>query len=178
MFVPRVFQIAALMADMPDVLISGIDFLSSLGNWNVVSMGVIDQILTGLEIPCSPRCYDLHGRVQSLDGGLESYLIVALAGAAVSDGEGAFLLCYLYQLLGHKRSCHGCAEEVVVFIYGAGFNSRIDIICDEFLSDINCDRLRCASCYRFLLYCIEVFSLSCVAAYGDDFAVIFLDQPG
>jgi len=41
-FIPWVFKIAALVADVPDVLVPAVDFFCGLGNGNVVGLCVID----------------------------------------------------------------------------------------------------------------------------------------
>ncbi len=90
--VPRVLEVAAFVADVPDILVSGVNFLYCLMNRNVMSLCILDQILSGLEVPASPRSDDLDSRVESLDCSLETNLVVALACAAVADDISAFLL--------------------------------------------------------------------------------------
>ena len=70
--------------------------------------GVGDLLLAGFNIPHAPRGDDLHIGGKRLDRQLKPHLIVALAGAAVTDGVCALLLGDLHQALGDN----GPAKEV------------------------------------------------------------------
>ena len=96
-------------------------------------LGILNQVFSGLHIPDSPRCDYLYGRIESFDGGFKTNLVVALACTAMADIEGAFFFSDIYEGFGHERSCHGCSEQVGVFIDCAGFENRPDIVFDEFL---------------------------------------------
>ena len=116
-------------------------------------------------------------RVQRIDGRLEPHLVVALAGAAVDDGVGAFRLTDLDQLFRHQRSRHGGAQHILSFIDRIGLQRRPDIIGDELFSQIDGDGLDGAGGHGLLLDRVEIFFLSGVAADGDDVIVVFLRQP-
>jgi hypothetical protein len=108
MLVPGIFQVAALVADVPDVFIPAVDFFGRLGNGNVVGFGILNQFFPGGKIPGTPGSDDFQGRIEGLDGGLEPDLVVALAGTAVGDSCGTFFFGDFYQLL----AIRGRAMEV------------------------------------------------------------------
>ena len=85
MLVPWVFQFAAFVTDVPDILVTAVYFFCSLADRNVVSLGVFDQIFPGAEIPESPWRDDLDRRIEGLDGGLETNLVVYVTGTAMRD---------------------------------------------------------------------------------------------
>lgn len=66
-FVPRIFQFTAFVADVPDVLVAAVDFLSRLADRNVVFLCIFNKIFSGVEVPESPWSDDLDRRIQSLD---------------------------------------------------------------------------------------------------------------
>ena len=55
------------------------------GDWNLVLFGKINQLGTACQIPFAPGGDDFDVRVQCIGRQLESYLVIALAGRAVSD---------------------------------------------------------------------------------------------
>ena len=175
--VPRILQLTALVADVPDVFVSGIDFFCCLFNWNVVLMSIFDEIFTGLEIPGSPWGDDLHRRIDGLNRGFESDLIVALSGAAVADDECALFYGEFHELLRHQRPRHRSSEEIISFVDCSCLQGRVNVVSDKFFSDVDRNSLRCAGRDRLLFYCIEVFSLAGVAAGSDHFVIEFFDQP-
>ena len=83
-----VLQIQTLMAQVPQVLVLGVAGLPADLQGDVVSLGVVDFLVPGLDIPLTPGGDDLHIRGKALDGQLEANLIVALAGGAMGDGVG------------------------------------------------------------------------------------------
>ena len=63
-------------------------------------LGVVDLLVPAFDVPLPPGGDDGHIRGEPLDGQLKPHLVVALAGAAVADGVGAFLDGDLGQSLG------------------------------------------------------------------------------
>ena len=101
-------QIQTLVAQMPQVLVLGVVGLAVDLQGDVVSLGVVDLLVTALDVPLTPGSNDGHIGAQGLEGQLKTHLIVALAGAAVADG-----ICTL--LDGDIRQClamHGRAKLV------------------------------------------------------------------
>ena len=97
---------------------------------------IVDFFITGLNIPDSPRCNNLHIRAECLNGQLEANLIVALAGAAVADRICALFHGNLSNSLCDNRSCKGCAEQILALIDSARLDGREHIIVDKFIGEI------------------------------------------
>ena len=66
--VPWILEVSAFMADVPDVLVSGVDLFCRLSDRNVVLVSIFDQVFSGLEVPDTPRSDDLDSRVQRFNG--------------------------------------------------------------------------------------------------------------
>ena len=139
---------------------------------------IFDQIFSGMEVPASPRCDDLDSRIQRFNGGFKTHLIISLAGTAVTDNIGAFLLGDFHQLLRHQRAGHGSSEKISVFIDRSSFHSRPDVIFHKFFLNVENICFGSAGAVRFFFNFFKVFFLPGVAAYCDHFAVILLLQPG
>jgi len=73
----------------------------------------------------------------------ETDLIVALAGAAVRESVGAELQRNFRLALGDNGPRHGSAEEISVFVNGAGAERRPNVIAHKFLAQVF--DLRCGS---------------------------------
>ena len=106
MFIPRIFKVAAFVADVPDIFVSGVDLFNCLSDWNVVISSVLDKVFSGMKIPDSPRSDNLDSRSECVDGSFETYLVITLTCTAVADVECLFFFSDFYKFLGHKRSCH------------------------------------------------------------------------
>ena len=103
--VPGILQVTALNGTTPQVVVDGVGVVvGTLGNRHVVGVGVSDLVRTALQIPLTNRGDNLELRVERLDGGLKTDLIVALAGAAVGDVGRAKLMGDLDKLLGKQRT--------------------------------------------------------------------------
>ena len=174
--VGRVLQLAALMAQVPDVAIHGVRAVLLDRNRDAAGLGVLDLLLAGLELPLAPRGDDRHLRRERLDAQLEADLIVALAGAAVTDRVAVFLLRDLDEALGDQRAGEGGAQQVLVLIDGAGLQGRPDEVLDEFLAQILDVELLRAGLLRLLVQRLELVALAHVrSAAHDGAAVVFLE---
>ena len=70
-------------------------------------------------------------------GDVEADLVVALAGAAVGDGVGAFLVGDLDEELGDQRPGHGRRERVDALVEGAGLDVRPAEVADESVAAVD-----------------------------------------
>ena len=113
-----------------------------------------------------------------LDGQLETYLVVALARAAVDDGVRAFFQGDLHKALGDAGTGMAGAQKIVL-IDGAGLHAGDDVIVHILVRQIQDIELGRAGLLRLLLQALELVRLANVAGDRDDFAVVvvFL-QPG
>ena len=136
-----------------------------------MSLSVVDLFISRLDVPFSPWSYDLHARGPSLDREFESYLIVALACAAVADSVSAFLESDLCEFLADDRSCKSCAEHISLIL-----SSHLDRWNDDFFYHLICkvcnDQLACSCLESLFLKSLELISLSYVAADCDDLRIV------
>ena len=88
--VRSVFQLATLMAHVPQIAVAGMDLLPACRHRNTVRLCVVQAVLAALQRPLTPRRDHLQLRRQRLVGMLEAHLVIALAGAAVCDRSSAF----------------------------------------------------------------------------------------
>ena len=93
-----------------------------------MSLGVVDRVFAGFDIPYSPRSDYLYIRSERLYRELEANLIVALAGRAVTDGYRALFLSYLDQSLRDYRTRVRGAEQIFALVYRSRLESREYII--------------------------------------------------
>ncbi len=105
---------------MPQVLVLGVVGLTVDLQGDVVCLGVVDLLVTALDVPLTPRSDDGHVRSQCLYGQLETNLVVALAGAAVADGIGAFFLAISATPLRCTDGQSGAQQ--VLFVLGTGLS--------------------------------------------------------
>ena len=87
-----VLKIKPLVAEVPEVLILGVVRLAADLQRDLVRLGVVDLLVTGLDRPLAPRRNDGHIGREALDGHFKTHLIVSLVGAAVSNGVRALRL--------------------------------------------------------------------------------------
>ena len=135
--VGRVLQVQALVAQVPQVLVLGVVGLPADLQGYVVGLGVVDLLVTALDVPLPPGGDDGHIRGEPLDGQLKPHLVVALAGAAVGDGVGALRLGDLHQLLGNDGSCKGRAQQILL-IAGAHLQGGDDDLVHHLVGEV-CD---------------------------------------
>ena len=166
------------MAQVPQVLVLGVVGLPADLQGYVVGLGVVDLLVTALDVPLPPGGDDGHIRGEPLDGQLKPHLVVALAGAAVGDGVGALRLGDLHQLLGNDGSCKGRAQQILL-IAGAPLQGGDDDLVHHLVGEV-CDvQLAGAGLDGLLLQPLQLVVLAYVTGYGDDLGVVvvFL-QPG
>ena len=166
------------MGEVPQVHILGVVGLTCDLDRNIVSLCVLDLLLTGLDVPDSPGSDDLHFRSKSLDRQLKTHLVVALTGAAVADSVSAFLACDLHDTLCDRRTSEGSTEQIA-FVLCASLEGREDEVVYELVLDILNIQLGSACLLSSLLETNDLGILTYVACYADNFAagVIFV-QPG
>ena len=142
-------------------------------------LGIGHQLLARHQIPLAPRRDDLDARLQRVGAELETHLVVALAGRAVTDGIGAGFIDDLDQALGDQRPGDRGTEQVFAFINGIGAEHREDEVADELLAHIvDIDVLRLdAGLQRLGARRLQLFALAEVGGEGDDFALVHVLQP-
>ena len=132
---------------------------------------IVDFLVSRLDVPLTPRSDYRHFRSESLDGELKSHLVVALTGAAVRDGVGAFGLRDLDESLRDAGTRVRGAEEVVLILC-VSLQAGPDVILYVVLLEVLDIELGRAGLESLFLKSVEFGSLSDVGTYGDDFAVV------
>ena len=104
-----VFEDAGFVRAVGQVLVHGPGLALGAGDGDVGLGGVVEEIGTALEavveLGVAPWSNDLDGGLESIKGEFEADLVVALAGAAVRDGEAALLLCHGNLSAGNDWAC-------------------------------------------------------------------------
>ena len=172
------FQIEALVAQVPQVLVLGVVGLAVDLQGDVVSLGVVDLLVTALDIPLTPRSNDGHIRAQGLEGQLKTHLIVALTGAAVADGICTFLDGDIRQSLGDAGTCKAGAQQVI-FVLRAELQGGEDVVLHKVLLQVQHVQLGSAGRLGLFFQTVQLGALTHVTGDSDDLAVVvvFL-QPG
>src|SRR5699024_3032986 len=161
-----------------EVLVLGVVGLTVDLQGDVVSLGVVDLLVTALDVPLTPGSDDGHVGGQGLEGQLKTDLVVALAGAAVADGVGAFLDGDLGQGLGDAGTGMAGAQQVIL-ILGVGLQAGPDEVFHIFLLQVQDVQLGSAGLFGFLLQAVQLGALAHVTGNGDDLAVVIVFfQPG
>ena len=166
------------MAQVPQVLVLGVVGLTVDLQGDVVRLGVVDLLVAALDVPLTPRSNDGHIRAESLQGQLETHLVVALAGAAVADGVGAFLDGDIGQSLCDAGTGEAGAQQVIL-VLSAELQGGEDVVLDEVLLQVQHIQLGCAGSLGLFFQTVQLGALTHVTGDSDDLAVVvvFL-QPG
>ena len=173
-----IFEVQPLVREVPEVLVLGIVRFAADLQRDLVRDGVVDLLVSGLDVPHAPGRDDLHIRRERLDCQLEPHLIVALAGAAVADGVRPLGARDLDDALGDDRARERRAQQVVALVDGAGLEGGVDVVGDEFLAQILHIELGGAGLDCLFLQPVQLGALPDVARDGDDLAAgVGLLQP-
>src|SRR4029077_5114984 len=84
-----ILELAAFVAEVPDVAVAAVDVFLALLDGNLVRFGVGDGVLARIDVPFAPRRNDLQSGRDGFVGQLEANLVVAFAGAAVREAISA-----------------------------------------------------------------------------------------
>src|SRR5262245_42187797 len=99
------------MAHVPEIAVAAEYLFRCGGNRNISSLCVGNRIRSGANIPLAPGSDHPQLRSERFVRQLETYLIVPLAGAAVSDGVRAFSKSDFDLPACQQRSSDGGAEQ-------------------------------------------------------------------
>ena len=166
-----VFQIKALVAQVPQVLVLGVVGLPADFQGDVMGFGEVDLLVPGLDVPLPPGGDDLHVRGKPLDGQLKPNLIVALAGRAVADGVRALGQRDFRQLLADNGTGKGGAQQVSL-ILGVHFQGGDDDFVHHLVHQIGDDQLTGTGGDGLGFQSFQLVGLTDVAGYGDDLGVV------
>ena len=173
----RILQIHTLVAQVPQVAVHRIVGFLGDGQRNIVCLGIVHSLLTGLNIPLTPGSDDLQVGSQCLYGRLKTNLVVALAGSTVSDSHSTLLAGDLHQTACDQRTGKGSTQQVFALIHRTGLHGRVNIISDELITQILDIQLGCAGLDSFLFQRGKLLALPNVSAHGNYVKAIVLLQP-
>ena len=175
---PGILQHAALNSAAPHVVVNGIRRLLGGGNLHAVSLCPLHLLRTGLKLPLTDRGNNLDGGIKHHDGGLEAHLIVALAGATMSDVLGAVLMRDIHQILRDERTGKRRKQRILVLVQRVGVERAIQVVLGELLTHVDDKRLDGTRAQRLLANGLKaVMLLTNLANYRDDIKVLLLLQP-
>ena len=144
-----------------------------------MSFGVVDLLLTALDVPYTPGSDYLHLGRESLDRELETHLVVALSGATVADGVGAFPKRDLHYPFCDYRTGKRGAQEIISFVFSARLERGEYVILDEFLFEVRYVQFARSRFDSFLFEPVKLGALSDVARYRYYLGiVVILFEPG
>src|SRR5699024_8146376 len=173
-----VFQVHALVGQVPEVLVLGVVGLAADAQGDVVGLGVVDLLVAALDVPLAPGGDDGHIGAEGLQGQLKADLVVALAGAAVADGVGALLDGDVGQSLGDAGPGKRSAQQIVL-VLGAELQGGEDVIFDKVLFQVQHIQLGRTGLFGLFFQAVQLGALAHVARHGDDLAVVVVFfQPG
>ncbi len=156
---PRVFEHAALDRTSPQVVIDRVRALLGRRHGYVALHGVDHLLLACLELPLANRRDDLEVRVETRDADLEANLIVALAGAAVTDVLRPTPVSLLDEVLHDDRPGHGAHERILVLVERIGLERPGDVLLDVLFAHVFHDRLDGTDIERLLTHELEILAL-------------------
>ncbi len=180
-FLGRVFQHLAFRGRVQQVGVHRERRLALLvlGDRNLMLAGERQQILAALEAPFAPRCDDLDRRIERVIGQLESDLVVALAGRAMTDRVGANLVGDLDLPFGDQRPRDRGAEQVLPLVQGIRAKHREDVVANKLLAQVIDENIALLDAEQQSLLAgrREFLALAEVGREGHDLAAIGGLQP-
>jgi hypothetical protein len=167
------------------------------GDGDALLSSVVEEIVAALEAVVEdgvpPGCEDLDARLESVECELEADLIVALASAAVGDGEAALLLGDGDLSAGDDGAGEGGTEEVCVLLVlsvlifhqhcsidatnlvdSVASNGREAELLNELLPDVLDVALAGTDLQSLLLSSLEVLLLTNIGHEADDLVTLIL----
>ena len=168
------------MGNVPEVPVAGVALAHRPWKIDAVRLAVFNLCLAAVHLPLvrhTPRCDHLDVRSEGFDAELEPDLIVALAGCAMTDGDGVLLAGDLDELLGNCRTRHRGTEQVAVLIDSACLHTRHNEVIAEVVDNVFNVKLGGSAGFRAFFQPVEFLFLTDVHAAADDLVVKCLLQP-
>src|SRR5262245_28592118 len=166
------------MREVPDVAVVAVDLFAAGRDGNAARVGLIDRVLARSAVPFAPAGDHRQFGRQGFECQFKTDLIVALACASVRERVAARPLSDFDLAFGDDGSGERSAEQVFVFVDGAGAQRGPDVFGDEFVAQVFDVDFRRARGDGLLLQSGQLFALPDVGGDRDYFAVIVLFQPG
>ena len=135
-----ILEHAGLVRGVVQILVDGVVGLGLGVDGDVVLLAVGQQVLAALEaldeLGVAPGGDHLGLGHEGLGAHLEADLVVALAGGAVAEVRGSFLVGDADHLLGDAGAGDGGAEQVARLVDGVALDGLKDVVSDELCSDV------------------------------------------
>src|SRR5262245_6947324 len=135
-FVRGVFEDSAFVREVPDVAVVTVDLFAAGRDRNPALVGVIDRVLARNDVPFAPGGDHRQFGRQGFECQFKTDLIVALARASVRERVAARPLSDFDLAFGDDGSGERSAEQVFVFVDGAGAQRGPDVFGDEFVAQV------------------------------------------
>src|SRR5262245_57783505 len=166
------------MREVPDVAVVAVDLFEAGRDRDPALVGVIDRVLARDDVPFAPGGDHRQFGGQGFECQFKTDLIVALACASVCERVAARPLSDFDLAFGDDGPCERSAEQIFVFVDGAGAQRGPDVFSDEFVAQVFDVYFRRARGDGLLFQSGQLFALPHVGGDRDYVAVIGLFQPG
>src|SRR5689334_20264550 len=134
---------------------------------------VLDSVLARHDVPLAPRSNHIEMRRNGLVRQLETYLIISLPCAAMSECVTSGFQGHFGLPLGQQRPRNRRAEKILMFVHAAGAHELPEILGDKLLAHVLDVHFGSSGFEGLLLESVEFFSaLSDIPANRDDLAAI------
>ncbi len=174
--IPGIFENAGLAAAAKQVQIDAIRTLFCRFDGDAVLGGESD-LLIAAHLPFADGGDDFQIRRQRLEGDVEADLIVALAGAAVRDGDGVVFAGGIDHQLGDERPAQRRGQRIFALVERAGHQGGKDETIDEQIAGIQSHGIHGSGSQRFLADAFDVLALAEIDREGDHIEVVLLADP-
>src|SRR3984957_13905052 len=173
-----VLKFAALMADVPQVAVAGVDLLPACRYLDAMGFGVVQAVFTRLQRPLTPGGDDFQVGSERLIRMLKTDLVVAFAGASMGYSVRAFRQRHFYLVLGDHGTRDRRTEEVLMLVNSSGAHGRIDILAHELVSQVEHHGLLGAGSVGFCDHGVQILTLADIGNHGDYIHSVILVKPG
>ena len=175
--VPGILEILSLVAQVQQVLVAAVEVAGLLLDRHPVARGVGEGVLPGADVPKTPGGDDLEIGSEGMKRELETHLVVALAGATVGHGVGAFLPGDVHLVLRDRRTGERGAEQVAALVDGARPHRREDVAADELVAQVFDEHRGCPGSDGLVRSCLKVLVLAHVGHDRENLGVVVFLEP-
>src|SRR3974390_1352775 len=146
---------------------------------DLVGLGEFDQLRPAGEFPRAPLRDDLDIGLERIIGELETDLIVAFAGGAVSHRVSTSFLYDIDLLFGDQRPRDGGAGKINAFVQRVGAKHRENVVANEFLAQVLDKDILGLDAKKLGLFASrrQLLALPQIGGEGDDFRPVGGLQP-
>src|SRR5262249_16940046 len=173
-----ILQDSAFVREVPDVAVVAVDFFAAGRDRNPALVGVIDRVLARNDVPFAPGGDHRHFGREGFESQFKTDLVVAFARATMCERVAARPLRDLDLAFGDDGPSERSAEQIFVFVDGAGGQRGPDVFGDEFVAQVFDVDFSSARGDGLLFQAGQLFGLPDIAGDRHYFAIVFFFQPG